>query len=148
MTSVPRICQKYMARVSIAAPSIPSYASWPGHDRIAWLLPPASLLAPTYAPSYAPYAISCHLTYAHTPMVLQQMAQHSQHQSTARIHVPSGPFGLAEQGLFADTSSSSKIFRQGGNAWNLFDFDNYPTAIFCVHRHVCAVCTTHTSSLL
>ena len=32
-------------------------------------------------------------------MVLQQTSQHSQHQSTARIRVPSGPFGLAEQGL-------------------------------------------------
>ena len=28
-------------------------------------------------------------------------------------------------------SSSSKIFRQGGNAWNLFDFDQ-SAAIFCV----------------
>ena len=37
--------------------------------------------------------------YTHTPMVLQQMSQHSQHQSTARIRVPSGSFGLAEQGL-------------------------------------------------
>ena len=37
--------------------------------------------------------------YTHTPMVLQQMSQYSQHQSTARIRVPSGPFGLAEQGL-------------------------------------------------
>ena len=30
------------------------------------------------------------------------------------------------------TSSSSKIFRQGGNAWNLFDFDNQSAAFFCV----------------
>ena len=35
--------------------------------------------------------------YTHTPMVLQQMSQHFQHQSNARIRVPSGPFGLAEQ---------------------------------------------------
>ena len=41
------------------------------------------------------YAISCHLMYTHTPMVLQQMSQHSQHQLTARFRVPSGPFGLA-----------------------------------------------------
>ena len=37
--------------------------------------------------------------YTQTPMVLQQMSQHSQRQLTARIRVPSGPFGLAEQGL-------------------------------------------------
>ena len=37
--------------------------------------------------------------YIHTLMVLQQMLQHSQHRSTARIIVPSGPFGLAELGL-------------------------------------------------
>ena len=31
-----------------------------------------------------------------------------------------------------NTSSSSKIFGQGGNAWNLFDFDHQSAAIFCV----------------
>ena len=40
--------------------------------------------------------------YTHTPMVLQQMSQYSQHQPTARIRVPSGPFGLAEQGLLLE----------------------------------------------
>ena len=67
-------------------------------------------------------------------MVLQQMSQHSQRQSTARIRVPSGPFGLAEQVLlFGITSYSSfKVFRQGGNAWNLRDFDYQSVAIFCV----------------
>ena len=35
-------------------------------------------------------------------MVLQQMSQHSQHQSTARTRIPSGPLGLAEQGLLFD----------------------------------------------
>ena len=99
MTSVPRICQKYIARVSFAARSFPSFASRSGHGRIAWLLPRASPLAHTYAPSHSRYAISCHLMYTHTPMVLQQMSPHSQHQSTARIRVPSGLFGLAEQGF-------------------------------------------------
>ena len=78
----------------------------------------------------------CHLMPSHVhpyPMVLQQMSQHSQHQSTARIRVPSGLFGLAEQGLYClNTSPSSKNFRQGGNAWNLFDFDNQSAAISCV----------------
>ena len=130
MTSVPRICQKYIARVSYAAPSFPSYASWSGHGRIAWLLPRASPLAPTYAPSHALYAISCHLMYTHTPMVLQQMSQHSQHQSTARIRVPSGPFGLPEQGLLFEHFFLFQNFRAG---WERFDFDHRSTAFVCVH---------------
>ena len=56
---VPQFLQKYIARVSFAAPSFPSYASWSGHGRIAWLLPRSSPLAPTYAPSYARYTIPC-----------------------------------------------------------------------------------------
>ena len=107
MTSFLQFCQKYIARVSFAATSFPSYASWSGHGSIAWR---ASPLAPTHhAPSHARYVISCHLMYTHTPMVLQQMSQHSQHQSTARILVPSGPFGLTEQGLLFQHSSSSKF---------------------------------------
>ena len=113
MTSVPRICQKYIARVSFAAPSFPSYASWSGHGRIAWLLPRASPLAPTYAPSNAHCAISCHVMYAPTPKVLQQMSQHSQHQSTARVRVPSGPFGLAEQRLLFEHFFLLQNFQAG-----------------------------------
>ena len=30
-----------------------------------------------------------------------------------------------------NTSSSSKFVRKGGNAWNLFDFDDQSAAIFC-----------------
>ena len=60
------------------------------------------------------------------------MSQHSQHQSSARICVPSGPFGLAEQGLLFEHFFLFQIFRQGGNAWNLFDFDNQSAAVFCV----------------
>ena len=74
--------------------------------------------------------MSCHLMYTDTPMVLQQMSQHSQHQSTARIRVPSGPFGLAEQGLLFE--HFFQIFRQGGNVWNLLDFGNQPATFFCV----------------
>ena len=70
--------------------------------------------------------------YTHTPMVLQQMSQHSQHQSTARIRVPSGLFGLAEQGLLFEHFFLFQKFRQGGNSWNLFDFDNQSAAFFCV----------------
>ena len=57
----------------------------------------------------------------------KQMSEHSQHQSTARILVPSRPFGLAEQGL-----PFEQFFRQGGNAWNLLDFDNQSAAFICV----------------
>ena len=75
----------------------------------------------------------CHLMPPHVhpyPMILQQMPQHSQHQSTARIRVPSAPFGLAEQGLMFEHSFPFQIFRQGGNAWNLFDFVNQSAALF------------------
>ena len=34
-----------------------------------------------------------------------------------------------------NTSSSAKFFRQGGNAWNLFDFDNQSAATFCWRHH-------------
>ena len=70
--------------------------------------------------------------YTHTLMVLQQMSQHSQHQSTSRILVPSGPFGLAEQGLLFEHFFVSQIYDRGVNAWNLLDFDNQSAAIICV----------------
>ena len=60
------------------------------------------------------------------------MSQHSQHQSTARIRVPVGRSVLLNKDYRLNTSSSSKIFRQGGNACNLFDFDNQSAAFFCV----------------
>ena len=58
-------------------------------------------------------AIICLLMYTHTFMVLQQMSQHSQHQSTARIRVPSGPFGLAEQGLLFEHFFLFQNFQSG-----------------------------------
>ena len=76
----------------------------------------------------------CHLMPSHVhayPMVLQQLSQHSQHQSTARIRVPSGPFGLVEKDYCLHFFLFQK-FRQGGNSWNLFDFDNQSAAFFCV----------------
>ena len=66
-------------------------------------------------------------------MVFQQISQHSQHQSTARILVPIGPFSLAEQGLpFEHFFLFQKKIRQGGHAWNLLDFDNQSAVIICV----------------
>ena len=119
-TILPEICRQSLVRRPVFSLVRLLVGPWP--YRVA---PRASPLAPTYAPSYARYAISCHLMYTHTPMVLQQMSQYSQHQSTARIRVPSGPFGLAEQGLLFEHFFPSKFFRQGRNAWNLqvFDFD-------------------------
>ena len=80
--------------------------------------------------------------YTHTPMVLQQMSQHSQHQSTARnqstarIRVPSGLFGLAEQGLlFEHFFFLFHIFQAGWERLEstlVFDFDNQSAANFCV----------------
>ena len=37
--------------------------------------------------------------YTHTHTALQQKCRNTQHQSTARMRVSSGPFGLTEQGL-------------------------------------------------
>ena len=51
--------------------------------------------------------------HTHTLMVLQQISQHSQHQSTARVRVPSAPFGLAEQGLLFEHSFLFQNFQAG-----------------------------------
>ena len=127
MTSVPQFCQKYIARVSFAAPSFPSYASWSGHGRIAWLLPRASPLAPTYAPSHARYAISC------TPIPSWSSSKCRNTPSTNQLHVFSFQVGrsvLMNKDYCLNTYSSSKNFGQGGNAWNQLDFDQ--SAIICV----------------
>ena len=52
-------------------------------------------MAPTYAPSHARYAISCTLRSHGPPANVAT-------QSTVRIYVPSGPFGLVEQGLLLE----------------------------------------------
>ena len=75
----------------------------------------------------------CHLMYTHTLMVLKRMSQHSQHQSTARILVQSGPFVLAEQGLLFEHFFLSWNFQSG---WERLDsnsvFGNQSAATFCV----------------
>ena len=67
-------------------------------------------------------------------MVLQRMSQHSQHQSTALILVPSRPFGLAEQGLLYPVWTFYLLHKvsDGENAWNLLVFDDQSAASFCV----------------
>ena len=55
--------------------------------------------------------------------------------STNQLHVFAFQVGRSvwlNKDYCLNTSSSSKIFRQGGNTWNLFDFDNQSAAIFCV----------------
>ena len=105
-SSVPQFCQKYIARVSFAAPSFPVHLlvrPWPP-NRV------AASAGESCGTHICPIpCLLCHLMYTRTVMVLQQMSQHSQHQSTARILVPSGPFGLTEQGLLFQHSSSSKF---------------------------------------
>ena len=54
-------------------------------------------------------------------------------RATASSLVPFQPFQLGRnQPRHALSTSSSKIFRQGGNAWNLLDFDDQSAAIVCV----------------
>ena len=72
----------------------------------------------------------CHLMYTHTPIVLQQMSQHFQHQSTARIL---GRSALLKKDYCQN--ASSQIFRQGGNAWNLLDFDKPISSYYLCGYH-------------
>ena len=104
-TNLPEIYRQSLVRRPVFSPVRLLVRSWP------YRVAPAAgeSLVPTYAPSHARYAISCHLMNTHTPMVLQQMSQHSQHQSTARIRVPSGPFGLAEQGLLFEQAGWERL---------------------------------------
>ena len=79
----------------------------------------------------------CHLMYTHTLMVLQQM---SNTPSTNKLHVFSFQVGrsvLLNNDYCLNTSISSEIFRQGGNAWNLLDFDNQSAANICVDTIKC-----------
>ena len=129
MTSVPQFCQKYIARVSFVARFLPSYAFYSGHDRIAWLLRRASPVAPAYAPSRAGYAIS----RTRIPPWSSNKCHNA--PSTNQLHAFSFQVGrsvLLNKDYCLNTSSSSKIFGQGGNAWNLLDFDNQSAAIICV----------------
>ena len=122
MTSVPQFYQKYVCRQSLVHRPVFSLVRllvrlWP------YRVAPAA--GASFGAHICPIPCSlCHLMHTRTLMVRQQMSQHSQYQSTACILVPSWPFGLAEQGLLFEHFFSSKIFRQGGNAWNLLDFDN------------------------
>ena len=75
----------------------------------------------------------CHVMYTHIPSRSSSKCHNT--PSTDQLHVFSFQVGrsvLLKKDYCLNTSSSFKIFRQGGNAWNLFDFDNQSAATFCV----------------
>ena len=87
-------------------------------------------MAPTYAPSHA----RCVISYTPIPSwTSSKMSQHSRHQQTVSILVPGGPTVLMNKYHYLNISSYFlfQTFRQGGNAWNLLDFDKQSAAIFC-----------------
>ena len=109
-TNLPEICRQSLVRRPVFSLVRLLVRPWPYRVAPAAGESFGAHICPT---SHARYAISCHLMYTHTPMVLQQMSQHSQHQSTARIRVPSGPFGLAEQGLLFEHFFLFQMFQVG-----------------------------------
>ena len=121
MASVPQFCQKYVARASFAAPSVPSYASLSGHGRIAWLLPRASPVAPTYAPSCARYVIGPPANVVTLPAPINCA------YSRSKWNIRSCWTRITLSALLP-----LQIFGQGGNAWNLLHFDNQSEAMICV----------------
>ena len=91
-------------------------------------------MAPTYAPSHARYAISC------TPIPSWSSSKCRNTPSTNQLHVFAFQVGrsvlLNKDYCLNTCSSSSKFFRQGWNAWNLFDFDNQSVAFFLCGYHI------------
>ena len=75
------------------------------------------------------HAISC------TPIPPWSSSKCRNTPSTNQLHVFAFQVGrsvwLNKDYCLNTCYSSSKFFRQGGNAWNLFDFDNQSAAIFC-----------------
>ena len=129
MTSVPQFCHKDIARVSFAArlfprtpPSQAMGVSRGCRGRVLWRphMPHPMLAMPYHAISCIPIPPWSSNKCRNTP-------------TTNQLHVFAFQVGRSVW-LNMNTSSSSKIFRQGGNAWNLqvFDFDNQSAAFFCV----------------
>ena len=81
----------------------------------------------------------CHLMYTHIPSRSSSKCHNT--SSTNQLHVFSFQVGrsvLLNKDYCLNTSSSSKVFRQGGNAWNLLlDFDYQSAAIVCVDTIKC-----------
>ena len=132
MTSVPQFCQKYIAK-SRSSPRLfprtpPSQAMAVSRGscrgRVLWRphMPHPMLAMPSHA-------ISC------TPLPPRSSSKYRNIPSTNQLHVFAFKVGRSvwlKKDYCLDTSSSSNLFRQGGNAWNLFDFDNQSAAIVCV----------------
>ena len=96
-----------------------------GRGRVLWRphMPHPMLSMPSHV-------ISC------TPIPPWSSSKRRKTPSTNQLHVFAFQVGRSvwlNNDYYLNTcSSSSKIFRQGGNAWNLFDFDHQSTAFFCV----------------
>ena len=133
MTSVPQFCQN-IYRQSLGSPprlfprtppsqAMPvSYGSCRG--RVLWRpnMPHPMLAMPSHAISYTPIPPWSSSKCRNTP-------------STNQLHAFAFQVGCSvwlNKDYCLNTSSSSQNSRQGGNAWNLFDFDNQSAAFFCV----------------
>ena len=91
-TNLPEICRQSLVRRPVVSLVRLLVRPWP------YRVGPAA--GKSCGCHFCPIPCSlCNLMYTHTLMVLQHASQHSQHQSTARTLVPSGPFGLAEHTL-------------------------------------------------
>ena len=78
------------------------------------------------------HAISC------TPTPPWSSSKCRNTPSTNQLHVFAFQVGRSvwlHKNYCLNTSSPCKNFRQGGNAWNLFDFDNQSAAIFLCGYH-------------
>ena len=132
MTSVPQFCQN-IYRQSLGSPprlfprtppsqAMPvSYGSCRG--RVLWRpnMPHPMLAMPSHAISYTPIPPWSSSKCPNTPR-------------TNQLHVLSFQVGrsvLLNKYDYSSTFSSSKIYEQGGNAWNLLDFDNQSAEIIC-----------------
>ena len=124
MTSVPQFCQKYIAE-SCSPPGLfprtsPSHAMAVSRGSCRGM-PHPMLAKPSHAILRTPISPWSSSKCRNTP-------------STNQLHVFAFQVGRSvwvNKDYCLNTCSSSKILRQGGNAWNLFDFDNQSAAFFC-----------------
>ena len=127
-TNLPEIYRESLVRRPVFSPRTPpgqamavSRGSCRGRVRWRPHMPHPMLAMPSHAISYTPIPPWSSSKCRNTP-------------STNQLHVFSfqvGRSALLNKDYCLNTSSS-KLFRQGENAWNLLDFDNQPAAIICV----------------
>ena len=123
MTSVPQFCQEYIT--SLVRRPVFSLV------RLIIVRPWPCRLAPAAGESCGAHIcpIPC------TPIPLWSSSKCRNTPSTNQLHVFSFRVGrsvLLNKDYCLNTSSSSKFFGQGGNAWNLLDFEYQSAAIVCV----------------